>query len=47
MQLRIEAAKEAAKTEAAISYELYRICVNAVQADDFRGGFLAGLFSAF
>jgi hypothetical protein len=33
----VEAAKEAARSEAAISYELYRICRNAIQADDIAG----------
>lgn len=47
MPFRIEAAKEATKTEAAIGYELYRTCVNAIQADDFSGRFLAGFFGAF
>jgi hypothetical protein len=47
LPFRIEASKEAMKTEAAISYELYRVCVNAIQADDFNEPFLAGFFGAF
>jgi hypothetical protein len=39
--LDVDAAKQAAKSEAAISYELYRTCVNAIQADDLKGHLFA------
>jgi len=42
LPLDVDAAKQATKSEAAISYELYRTCVNGIQADDATGHHIEG-----